>query len=153
MIAIGLPMKTLHLSIILLIVATAIAAYVFTSAENEADGVIGLYWTPAKDGKVEIFKKDNKYFGKLILSGKSSDDKDEHNPDPKLRDRPLNGIVFLTNFEYSEKESKWINGKVYGADNGKSYRAFMKLKNGNLLLRGYIGISLIGRTETFERIK
>jgi uncharacterized protein (DUF2147 family) len=103
--------------------------------------------------KVEIFKKENKYYGKLILSGKSADDKDEHNPDPKLRDRPLNGKVFLTNFEYFEKESKWINGRVYGADNGKSYRAFMKLKNGNLLLRGYLGISLIGRTETFERIK
>jgi len=146
-------MRTFNLSIIILIIVTAVATFVMLSAENEADSVIGLYWTPAKDGKVEIFKKDNKYYGKLILSGKSADDKDQYNPDPKLRDRPLNGLVFLTDFEYSEKESKWINGKVYGADKGKSYRAFMKLKSGNLLLRGYVGISLIGRTETFERIK
>jgi hypothetical protein len=99
-------MKILHLSIIILIIATAIAAYVFTSSENQADAIIGVYWTPAKDGKVEIFKKDNKYFGKLLLSGKSADDKDKYNPDAKLRNRPLNGIVFLTDFEYSEKESK-----------------------------------------------
>ncbi len=146
-------MKTRNLLIALLIIATAIAGFVIISAEDNADDVLGLYWTPAKDGKVEFFKKDNKYYGRLILAGKTANDKDEHNPDPKLTTRTLNGLVFLTDFEYSEKEGKWINGRVYAADNGKSYRAFIKMKNGNLLLRGYIGISLIGRTETFTKIK
>jgi len=47
----------------------------------------------------------------------------------------------------------WSGGEILDPENGKTYRANMKLVEGGtkLLLRGYIGLSLFGRTQTWIR--
>lgn len=115
---------------------------------QKADDIIGQYYTPKKDGKIQLFKVGNHYAGKLIW-GKSNR-KDYKNPNADLRSRDLVGMVFLTNFVYDDGEYK--DGKIYDPQSGKTYSSKMWLSNGNLKVRGFLGVSLLGRTEVFTRI-
>lgn len=121
----------------------------FLQAQNE---IIGKYWSPKKDGKIEIFKKsDNKFYGKFIWI--QNDRKDIENPDEKLKARMVSSIEFLYGFEYIENNI-WENGKIYDPESGKTYSCNIKrLPNGDLEVRGFIGFSLLGRTELFPVLK
>ena len=52
-------------------------------------------------------------------------------------------------------EEWWESGSILDPDNGKTYRCKIRLTNGgkNLDVRGYVGISLFGRTQTWNRIR
>lgn len=117
--------------------------------EKKPDAVLGHYWSPKKDGKIEIFKSGNKYMGKFTW-GKNPR-KDTNNPDPARRDQPLTGMVFLKDFVYDN--GTYTGGTIYDPNNGKTYQCKMWLQNGDLKVRGFIGISLLGRTELFERVR
>ncbi|WP_430898746.1 MULTISPECIES: DUF2147 domain-containing protein [unclassified Paraflavitalea] len=127
-----------------------IAALLFGAKEAsaQADKIIGTYWSPQKDGKVEIFKQGNKYYGKIIWS--SNPRKDAKNPKPELRSREIVGMTFLTDFKFDDDE--YIDGEIYDPKSGKTYSCKMWLDGSYLHVKGYIGISLLGRTEKFERI-
>lgn len=117
---------------------------------TKPDDVLGIYWSPKKDGKIEIYKRDNKYYGKTIWGKKPR--KDIHNPNAQLRDREVIGLEFLKDFIF-DGEDEWTSGTVYDPDSGNTYSCKMWLENGDLKLKGYIGISLFGRSETLERVK
>ena len=117
---------------------------------TQADDVMGVYWSPKKDGKIEIYKRGNKYFGKTIWGSKPR--KDIKNPDEHLRSRDVIGLEFLKNFVF-DGDDEWTDGTVYDPDTGNTYSCKMWLENGDLKLKGYIGISLLGRSETLERVK
>ncbi len=132
----------------LLLITTLLFTLQMATAQN-ADKIIGKYWSPKKDGKVEIYKVGDKYFGKIIWGNKPS--KDTKNPKPELRTRGVIGIVFLSNFKF--KDEQYQDGEIYDPISGKTYSCKMWLENQNLKVRGFIGISILGRTEIFERIK
>jgi uncharacterized protein (DUF2147 family) len=48
---------------------------------------------------------------------------------------------------------EWSGGEVLDPETGKTYRARMKLTDGGqkLVLRGYIGLPLFGRSQTWVR--
>ena len=115
------------------------------------DAILGEWLSEEKDGKVLIFKQGEKYFGKVVW-GKSSGKKDEKNPDPSLRNKDIIGSTILKDFSFKGKS--WEGGSVYDPNNGKSYSCTMKLKsNDELEIRGYIGISLLGRSTVWTRVK
>ncbi len=121
----------------------------FANSNQElADRIIGVYWSPKKDAKIEIYKKNNEYFGKTIWALEKR--KDSKNPDASLKERSLLGVDLFTNFTY--KDGSYENGKIYDPDSGKTYDCKMSFDGKRLKARGYIGISLFGRTEIFERI-
>jgi uncharacterized protein (DUF2147 family) len=75
------------------------------------------------------------------------------NPDSKKRSAPRLGLVFLRNFEY-DGGNKWDDGTIYDPETGKTYSSYMKMLNANTMeVKGYIGISLIGRSQTWTRVK
>ena len=113
-----------------------------------ADKIIGVYWSPKKDAKIEIYKKGDLYFGKSIWTEIKR--KDLKNPNPSLRERDLLGSELFTNFIY--KDGTYEDGKIYDPESGKTYDCKMSFNGKSLKVRGYIGISLFGRTEIFERI-
>jgi uncharacterized protein (DUF2147 family) len=136
---------------------------------NPGDKIIGN-WQPS-DGRsvIQIYKGSgqngedkNKYYGKIVWLLEPNDASgnprtDINNPDEKKRNNPLKGLVNLRDLEFvgSSKELVWENGKIYDPKNGSDYsfEAKMDVKNENLLDgRGYIGISLIGRTDTWKRL-
>jgi uncharacterized protein (DUF2147 family) len=122
------------------------------------DKILGNWLSEEKDGRIEIYKTGDKYFGKLVwgrdlveADGKTpiKGRTDTKNSDPNLRSRPLLGLVLLTNFTYDGGE--WNSGKIYDPKSGKTYSCTMKLKGDKLEIRGYVGISMFGRTTVWTR--
>ena len=76
---------------------------------------------------------------------------DVNNPDPSLRGRALIGLEIFGGFRY-DGAGEWSGGSIYDPNNGKTYSCKLKLIGPDTLkVRGFIGIALIGRTETWKR--
>ena len=117
----------------------------------------GVWLSEDKTGKIDIYKAKGKYFGKLIW-GKTmyepngiTSRKDVKNKDEKLRGRNLKELIMLYDFTYHD--GVWDGGEIYDPYSGKTYSCTLKLKDGKLNIRGYIGVSLFGRTSVWERVK
>ncbi len=127
-------------------------------AQTGADGCLGTWLTGSKKGHVLVYKQGDRYFGKIVWLKEPNDAAgkaklDNKNTDEKLQSRPIMGMVNLSNFKY-QGENLWEEGKIYDPENGKLYSCKMTLTNPNQLnVRGYIGISLIGRTDVWTRVK
>ncbi|MDQ8204582.1 DUF2147 domain-containing protein [Pelagicoccus sp. SDUM812003] len=69
------------------------------------------------------------------------------------RDQPILGMTILWGFK--PNKNKWSGGEILDPNNGKIYSAHLRLrKHGQVLdVRGYIGISLIGRSQLWQRVK
>jgi uncharacterized protein (DUF2147 family) len=105
---------------------------------------------------VEIFKENGKYSGKITwLEEPTENGKpilDANNTDKSKRDREILGMKLLQDFEF--KGGTWENGTIYDPTNGKTYSCTLKKKNNNTLeVRGFIGISLVGRTVEWTKAK
>ncbi len=130
----------------------------FTAVSQSKDAVIGKWENSSAEGRISIYKKGDKYFGKLYWIKEPKDSHglvrtDVKNPDAALRSRPVEGIEILKNFVY-KGNNLWEEGTVYDPESGKTYRCKLSLVNSNkLALRGFIGISLLGRTEYMKRIR
>lgn len=116
----------------------------------------GTWFNEEKTGRIQFYFKGEMLFGKIVwlkepLNKEGNPKLDLFNPDSKLKNSPLLGLVFLKNFE-KKSENKWDNGKIYDPNNGKTYSAEMHLVSSKLLnVRGYVGISLLGRTSKFTK--
>ena len=128
-----------------------------------ADDILGLWFNGEKDARIEVAKCGEKYCGKITWlkdqnypegsqDGTPGTPKiDHHNPDPAHRKDPIIGLQIVHDFIFAG-EHRWTDGKVYDPKNGKTYKGKMTLVSPTQLdLRGYIGISLIGRTTTWTR--
>ena len=139
---------------IALILVAFIAMPFFTQAQtvSKQDRIIGKWLTADKKGNIEIYKKGDKYYGKIVGGNdEGAEEFDVHNPDPAKRKQRLTGMNILKNFTFDDGE--WKNGTVYDPDNGKTYSCVMELTNNNALeITGYIGIKLFGRTEVWTRL-
>lgn len=129
------------------LIFSLLMANVFAQVPNQ-DTVVGVWFNAEKDGKVTIYKQGDKYFGKVTW-GKNPR-KDIENPDPKMRNNEVVGTVILKEFKFTGKA--WEDGTIYDPKNGKTYSCIIKSKNANTLeIRGFIGISLLGRTTVWTR--
>ena len=136
-----------NLSFLIILCTCAIT---LSAQQVNADLISGEWLTAPKDAKILIYKQANKYYGKINW-GETSGRKDDKNPDVSLRSRDLLGTVILKDFVFNGKD-KWEDGSIYDPNNGKTYSCHIKLKdNKTLEVRGYIGISLLGRTEIWTR--
>ena len=139
-------MKKLIISAIL-VLCTVIAF----AQTNDADRILGTYLSENKTGKVEVTKQNGKYIGTLVWTSIAGA-KDEKNPDASLRKRTLKGVVILKDMTYDN--GIWKNGTIYDPESGNTYKATIKLKSdGNLTLRGYIGVPALGRNSVWTRTK
>lgn len=147
-------MRIKRIFVFLLLISFNFQAFAINAKSDE---IIGFWLSEKGNGVVEIFKKGDEYQGKLvwiqeIFEGEIKDKLDEENPDEKLQKRSLQGLRILHGFKF--KDGEWSDGKIYDPESGNTYSAYMKLKNKDKLkLRGYIGISLFGRTSQWVRQK
>lgn len=137
------------MSKLITIIATALIMPIasFTLYYNP-DRIVGTYWSPKKDAKIAIYKRGNSFFGKSIWIANPG--KDSHNPNKALQSRDLLGIELLSGFSY--EDGTYTNGTIYDPESGNTYKCKITFEGNNLKVRGYIGISLFGRTEIFERV-
>ncbi|ANE53075.1 DUF2147 domain-containing protein [Flavisolibacter tropicus] len=141
-------MKKATFTLILTLISLFTLKVFAQTMQDLPDKILGVYWSPKKDAKIEIYINGNHYFGKTIWTAVSR--KDTQNPDQRLRKRDLLGINLLTDFSYDD--GVYVDGQIYDPENGKTYSCKISFSGRNLKVRGYIGISLLGRTETFERV-
>lgn len=125
-------------------------------ATNNPDAVLGVWKNGEGTGLVQIIKKGDRYFGKIVwLKIPNNPDgtprTDVNNPEEKLRTQPLKGLENLRNFKFVG-ENKWEDGNIYDPKVGKDYSCEMKLVDENTLeVRGFIGVSVFGRTDVWKR--
>jgi uncharacterized protein (DUF2147 family) len=102
---------------------------------------------------VRLWEKDGVLYGNIVElfpePGEPTDpvcDKCEG----ALRGKPIKGLLFLWGLERDGDE--WSGGRILDPENGKIYRCTVKVVNAGarLKVRGYIGVSLIGRTQHWE---
>ena len=120
----------------------------------QADDILGTWLNEEGTGQVEIFKVGSSYYGKIVWLKVTHDSitglprTDKENPDPILQKKPLLGLMNLTGFVFDD-DDEWKDGKIYDPKNGKTYSCYMKFADESkkkLKIRGFIGISLLGRT-------
>jgi uncharacterized protein (DUF2147 family) len=127
----------------------------FTSmVKAQSDRIEGFWFNDIKDAKIQIYKAtDGKFYGKIVwLKDPVKNGKpkvDEKNPKAILQKHPLNGLVILKGFH--KDGDKYTDGTIYDPENGKTYDCKMSYNGKKLSIRGYIGISLLGRTTVWER--
>lgn len=97
---------------------------------------------------------DGKLLGKIVQLFK----KPEEDQNPKCdkckderKDQPILGMTFLWGME--KRSSDWGNGNILDPQNGKTYSAKIQVvdEGKRLKVRGFIGISLLGRTQYWEK--
>lgn len=136
------------------LVAMALAALPLVAAEP---GIAGRWKTvDDKTGKpkaiVLIYEENDQFFGKI----ESSIDPKQANRicdscKDERKNKPVTGMVFLRHMKRSGDE--YGGGDILDPDNGTVYRCKARLAEGGkkLVVRGYIGISLLGRSQTWTR--
>jgi len=145
-------------SILTLLFIVLSAPIVF--AQDVANAILGTWKNGEGTGHIEIYKTTSgHYAGKIVWLKEPIDEEtgkpklDKRNPDKSKRTMPTLNLVNLHGFTYDPKDKEW-NGFIYDPKNGKEYDCRAELKDANTLkVRGYIGISLIGRTDTWTRLK
>jgi uncharacterized protein (DUF2147 family) len=146
-----------------LLVFFVISLSFLSSLAAGPEDILGVWLNQEKDAKIDIFKCGEKYCGKVVWlkdpnypegskDGIPGTPKLDHNsPNPELKKAPVIGLQIVHDFAFAG-DNRWKNGKVYDPKNGKTYSGKMTLVSAHELhLRGFIGISLIGRTAVWTR--
>jgi len=141
-------MKKLKLLLVILL------ACIKPALAQTADAILGNWLNEEKDAKIQIYKSGFAYFGKIVWlktpnEADGTPKVDKKNSSSALRTRPIMNLVILTKFNFDDGE--WEDGEIYDPKSGKTYSSNMKLKGDKLEIRGYIGISLLGRTTVWTR--
>jgi len=133
-----------------------------SAQDFSADDILGVWLNEDKDAHVEIYKDGGKYFGKIVWLKTPIDEEtgkpklDDKNTDPKLQSRPVMGLLLLKDFVF-DGDDEWEDGEIYDPKSGKTYSCYMEFPDEddktNLKIRGYIGISLLGRTTYWTKVK
>lgn len=135
-------------------IAVLLGAVAFSQS---ADQIVGK-WTTIDDetgepkSVVEIFQKsDGKYYGKIekLLIKPDSDNCVKCKDDRK--DKPLVGLEILRGLRQDGKE--FTGGNIMDPKSGKVYKCTITRDGDKLNVRGYIGFSLIGRTQVWTQTK
>jgi len=132
--------------------------FVFYTLSAEAQSIFGKWKSiDSKTGKteaiIEVFQENKKAYAKIIdILNPADKDKICIYCKGKNKNKPILGMIILDGLK--EDGDEWSGGKIVDPKNGNTYKCYIKLKDNNTLkLRGYIGISLFGRTEYWKRFE
>jgi uncharacterized protein (DUF2147 family) len=67
-----------------------------------------------------------------------------------FKGKPIAGIGFVWGLK-DEGNGVWSGGSILDPKSGKVYKAKMTLSGNKLYVRGYVGVSVLGRTQTWVR--
>jgi uncharacterized protein (DUF2147 family) len=146
-------MKKIIASLLVLISIIFIA-----KAQQNADDIIGIWETGNGKARVKITKVGNYYFGRIVwlkepLNEEGKPKVDKNNEDETKRSKPLLGLQLVGGFEW-KGDNLWDSGTIYDPESGKVYSCKINLEDKTTMnIRGFIGVSLFGRTDTWKRLE
>lgn len=142
-------------------VCAVVGAFFLTSAFAAPDSPVG-YWKTIDDitGKpksiVHIWRTANNTLEGQVVKifpspGKTQSEICTACKGDKLN-QPIVGMVILSGLQGNQ--THWKNGEILDPENGKSYSCSLRVAdNGNLLdVHGYVGLPLLGRSQTWQRV-
>lgn len=134
-------------------------AVFFTMVFNaQSQSVIGRWKTIDDETNkpksvVEIYEKSGKIYGKVVEifeADKRNKVCEECSGEDK--NKPILGIIVIKGLKKDGKE--YNDGQILDPKNGKLYKCYITLEgNDKLKVRGFIGVSLLGRTQYWYRVK
>lgn len=125
------------------------------TAAAAADGKLaqaaGNWLTEPRDGIIQVtVAADGRMEGRIV-GGNHPGLTDEKNPDAARRRLVLRGQVILRDMKY-DGDGHWSGGTIYDPKKGREFKCQVELlAPGSLKVRGYMGISLFGISQTWTR--
>ncbi len=133
------------------LIVLAIVA-IFSPTLFAADPIDGEWLKDDKSARIKIkVTRKGQLMGVISYVKDPKRTHDTNNPDASKHKRKLIGLVILRGF--SKDGKKWSGGTVYDSKTGKTYKGKIWMDDGKLMMRGFVGISLVGRTATWTRHK
>jgi uncharacterized protein (DUF2147 family) len=140
------------------IILTLLASlFMFGSGHGQSDALLGTWESAEKDGHMAFYKNGSTYAARLIWgihiteADRKTSKKDTKNPDPALRSRNIVGITYITGLQY--KDGVYGGGRIYNPLDGNTYDCKITLENGDVHLRAYMGLPILGETRIWKRLK
>lgn len=126
---------------------------------QDAQKIAGIWWNDEKTSKIEVKEENGKFIGTVIYINpekyvNGEPEKDNMNPDVKLRSRSRLGLQILSGLKFDASDKEWQGGRIYDPKNGKTYDCFAWFdQDANTLnIKGYIaGMKWLGRATTWTR--
>jgi uncharacterized protein (DUF2147 family) len=118
------------------------------------------YWRTVPDDDsypalIRIWKENDKIYGKVVKLFPTANN--EPNPicdqcNGNLKNKPVIGMNILYDLKLDGNE--WVGGKILDPRNGNLYNSYIEVIEGGkkLKVRGYIGFSLLGRTQYWNSV-
>ena len=122
------------------------------------DALVGKWLTTTGEAQIMIYPAGGKFSGRIVWLKKPNDstgqpETDDNNPDPKLARRPIIGLEMLKGFTYTA-DGVWEGGTIYDPKTGRTYSCKISMvERDKINVRGFVGISMLGRTETWSRVR
>jgi len=121
-----------------------------SAQEAATEAVEGEWLKSDGDARIVLKVTDGVLNGHLSFVKDPSSPFDVNNPDEALRKRPLLGLPLVKDFNKDGKN--WTGGTVYDPKKGKTYKGKIWMDGEEQLnMRGFIGVSLLGRSEEWTR--
>jgi uncharacterized protein (DUF2147 family) len=104
------------------------------------------------EATIRIFQDHGAYFGRIVEADPTNDQRCTRCTDER-KDRPYSGLVIIRNMKPQGDE--YVGGDVTDPESGRTYGCMFKLINGgqDLLMRGFLGIQLLGRSKIWHRVR
>jgi len=141
---------------LVLFALTAVAGSSAQQLSPKLQSAVGHWQVVNSDGtpggKVDTYLENGKLFGRVaeVRPGRTPHDVCDK-CSGEYKNRLILGMVILRNFH--PQGDDWVDGTAVDPENGKEYKAKLwAVGNDKLRMRGFIGISLLGRTEGWVRI-
>ena len=139
------PLRVIFAAAILIVGATQLHA-----GDDPQVSIQGNWLTEPKDGIIQITRNGDVYEGRIV-GGNDRGKLDANNPDTAKRGLVLRGQLIIHDMKY-DGDGEWSGGTIYDPKGGSTYKCKLQLRSdGTLKVRGYIGFSLIGKTQIWTR--
>lgn len=123
------------------------------AGDDPRAAIQGNWLTEPRDGIIQITGDAQGVYEGRIVGGNSPGKLDSKNPDPAKRGMVLRGQLIMRDLKY-DGDGQWSGGTIYDPNSGSTYKCKLELRDdGTLKVRGYIGISLLGKTQIWTRYK
>lgn len=135
--------------------ALALSAMSLSATPAFASEEFGYWLTESGKAIVEVKACGSMACGEVVWLAEPNDANgapktDINNPDASKHGNAICGMAMIGDFERGEGE--WVNGFIYNPEDGKTYKSKMKINDeGNLYVRGYVGIPLLGKSQIWTR--
>lgn len=142
-----------------IVIALALISPICAAGGTDLSSPAG-WWQPIDEktgrplGLIQIYEVRGLFFGRIEPSSPTDDASRRCTKcSDERRDQPITGLVLIRNMQLQGDE--YVGGDILDPDTGRIYGCKFRLSDGGrkLIMRGFIGLSLFGRSQTWQRVE